>query len=89
VPVVPWFCPACRTEIRHSQQDVPHDGRTYRCDLCRLELTFDGFSNRMRVPSYEADPVLRPYFERREEAERAWNQDERRRRERRRNRSVA
>ena len=48
---------------------------------------FDGHSNRMRVPSYEADPVMRPYFERREHAERVWKRDERRRRERR--RSVA
>ena len=80
---MPWFCPACRTQIRHTPQELPSEGLIYRCDLCRLELMFDGQSDRMRVPSYEADPVLRPYYDRRNQAEKVWRQDERRRRERR------
>jgi len=66
------------------RNELPQDGRVYRCHLCRLELTFDGTSARMRVPSYEADPGLRPYFDRRRDAEEVWKKDERRRRERRR-----
>jgi hypothetical protein len=63
---MPWFCPACRTEIPHQETQAPYDKRTYRCDLCRLELIFDGRSGRMRVPSYDADElIVRPLFDRR------------------------
>ena len=87
---MPWFCPACRTEIQRPDAEIPQDLRAYRCDLCRLELVFDGTSGRMRVPNYDAeDLIVRPMFDRRR------NDDgtppaagDRRRRERRHSRDV-
>jgi len=87
---MPWFCPACRTEVRHPEKDLPLDARSYRCDLCRLELVFDGVSGRMRVPNCQADDlIIRPMFDRRaDEHGKPPASGERRRRERRQSGSV-
>ena len=45
---MPWFCPACRTPIRHSEfEDRPRLGALYRCPVCRLELELNPESNQL------------------------------------------
>jgi len=39
---MPWKCPACGTQIRHSDNEpMPRVGLRYRCHICRLELMVD------------------------------------------------
>jgi hypothetical protein len=45
---MPWKCPACQTEIAHDGE-TPHVGRVYRCHVCRLELTVDVESNKLKL----------------------------------------
>jgi predicted Zn finger-like uncharacterized protein len=53
---MPWKCPACSTQIRHSDSDsTPRPGVTYRCPVCRLELVVDEQTNRLTVPQITAD----------------------------------
>ncbi len=64
-------------------EELPQDGRTYQCELCRLELVFDGLSERLRVPSYESEtdsPIAHPVFDRRRELLLVWPAESERRR---------
>jgi len=64
---MPWYCPACRTEILHTPEleDLPAAGQTYRCHVCRIELVFDPHARRMTVAPYEVDLLSKPQFDRR------------------------
>jgi hypothetical protein len=42
---MPWKCPACQTQIG----DAPEPKRVYRCHVCRLELTLDETTHKLRV----------------------------------------
>ena len=44
-----WYCPACRTEIHHSADAQPQQGQRYHCELCALELIYDGQLRAMRL----------------------------------------
>jgi predicted Zn finger-like uncharacterized protein len=47
---MPWKCPACSTQIRHSDAEAaPRPGVVYRCSVCRLELVVDKETNRLVV----------------------------------------
>ena len=47
---MPWKCPACSEQIRHSQcEDQPRPGGIYRCHICRLELVLDLGSAKLTV----------------------------------------
>ena len=51
-----WHCPACRTEILHIVRDrVPDPSKTYRCQLCRLNLEFSRELGKMNVASFQPD----------------------------------
>src|SRR5262245_2541949 len=53
---MPWKCPACHTEIRHSDVEAkPREHVRYRCHICRLELMFDATTDRMKVTPIEMD----------------------------------
>jgi hypothetical protein len=46
---MPWKCPACSSEIVHSDVErLPHPSVVYRCAVCRLELLFDTRLMQMR-----------------------------------------
>jgi len=48
---MPWRCPACHLQIRHSPIDErPRKGQRYRCHVCRLELVIDTVTNKLTVP---------------------------------------
>jgi hypothetical protein len=43
-----WQCPACDTQIRHSEiERAPRPRIPYRCHICRLELMLDPKTNRL------------------------------------------
>ena len=45
---MPWRCPACQIQIRHSEfEERPRLGEMYRCHACRLELTLDTHTNKL------------------------------------------
>jgi hypothetical protein len=45
-----WKCPGCQTSIRHNEvEDRPLLEKVYRCPICRLELMFDGHTEKMTV----------------------------------------
>jgi hypothetical protein len=47
---MPWRCPACGIQIRHSPvEEMPRRGVRYRCHICRLELVIDENTNRLTV----------------------------------------
>ena len=47
---MPWQCPGCDTAIRHSDDEpTPRRDARYRCHICRLELTVDLRTNRLRI----------------------------------------
>jgi hypothetical protein len=49
-PLMPWKCPACSTQIRHSDAEpAPRPGVIYRCPVCRLELVVDERTNKLTV----------------------------------------
>ena len=55
-PPVPWKCPACQSEINHSEAEHrPHVGMSYRCHICRLELTVDPILERLVVTPLRDD----------------------------------
>lgn len=55
---MPWRCPACQTQIRHSAgEDRPRTGVSYRCHVCRLELVLDADTQRLKVaPMHDDEP---------------------------------
>jgi rubredoxin len=57
---MPWRCPACHIQIRHSEaEDRPRFGTRYRCHVCRLELVFDPDSDRLIVAPLPDDDANR------------------------------
>jgi hypothetical protein len=53
---MPWRCPACQEQIRHSQAErEPYVGVVYRCHICRLELLFDPIRRLLRVVPFPVD----------------------------------
>jgi hypothetical protein len=47
---MPWRCPACHTQIRHSELELkPRAGERYRCHICRLELVLDPATDKLTV----------------------------------------
>jgi hypothetical protein len=53
---MPWTCPACQQQIRHSESEQePRAGEKYRCHICRLELLADGYSREMVLAPSRAD----------------------------------
>jgi hypothetical protein len=60
---MPWRCPACTTPFGLDIiERAPLPGRTYRCNVCRLELVLDETTNRLVVPPLTVDepPKKRP-----------------------------
>jgi rubredoxin len=54
---MPWKCPACGIQIRHSEGEVmPRPGVVYRCHVCRLELILDLATDEFTVAPLPADP---------------------------------
>src|SRR5262245_42788577 len=47
---MPWTCPKCGLRVGHGNPEhpLPRPGVLYRCPVCRLELTFDPATNKMR-----------------------------------------
>jgi rubredoxin len=45
---IPWRCPACGTPIHHAEA-LPNPAVTYRCQVCRLELSVDADTGRLAV----------------------------------------
>jgi rubredoxin len=35
-----WKCPSCETTVQHQDAE-PRVGVIYRCQICRLDLTYD------------------------------------------------
>jgi hypothetical protein len=59
---MPWWCPACRRTVIHSQGDErPDPAETYHCYACRLDLRFDALMDRLAICAYQPDrrPVTR------------------------------
>ena len=51
-----WKCPACSTQLRHSELDAkPRPGERYRCHICRLSLDFDARLEQLVVAPFEQD----------------------------------
>lgn len=47
---MPWRCPACGEQIRHSEvEDMPKVRAYYRCHICRLELIVDPDTRKFTV----------------------------------------
>ena len=59
---MPWKCPACHIEIRHSElEEKPRVGVAYRCHVCRLELLLDPHAQRLIVtPLGDDEPDQKP-----------------------------
>ena len=54
---MPWYCPACKAQIRHSDlDDRPRSGQTYRCHVCRLDLELDVVSQKLIVAPLKEKP---------------------------------
>ena len=43
-----WRCPACGTPIHHTEA-LPNPAVTYRCQVCRLELSVNANTGRLAV----------------------------------------
>jgi hypothetical protein len=55
-PLMPWKCPACSTQIRHSDAEpAPRPGVIYRCPVCRLELVVEKGTNKLMVAPLSDD----------------------------------
>ena len=53
---MPWLCPACQLPIVHSEIDErPRLGASYRCHICRLELTLDAHTQKLIVAPMHPD----------------------------------
>jgi hypothetical protein len=53
---MPWKCPACGSQIRHSDlDDRPRLGERYRCHICRLDLKADPETKRLIVAPLRSD----------------------------------
>jgi hypothetical protein len=53
---MPWRCPACETQIHHSEHESePRLGTRYRCHICRLELMLDPEKVRLAVAPMQPD----------------------------------
>src|SRR5262249_59007270 len=67
---MPWKCPACGTQIRHSDvEDRPRLNKVYRCHICRLELVFREKNGKLTVallPEGCRNPVTPPQARTRE-----------------------
>jgi hypothetical protein len=51
-----WQCPVCQNSIRHSELDQsPRLGVSYRCHICRLELTVDPSTHDLTVTLISRD----------------------------------
>jgi hypothetical protein len=51
---MPWRCPACATQIRHSPiEEMPRPGHRYRCHICRLELVIDQSTNKLTIAPFD------------------------------------
>jgi hypothetical protein len=59
---MPWRCPACQIQIRHSEhEETPRLGHVYRCHICRLELVVDSVTGKLTVaPISDDEPKTRP-----------------------------
>jgi hypothetical protein len=58
---MPWRCPACQIQIRHSDlEEKPRPKTIYRCHVCRLELILDPNTARLIVAPIEPDGRPRP-----------------------------
>jgi DNA-directed RNA polymerase subunit RPC12/RpoP len=54
--LMPWKCPACSTQIRHSDAEpAPRPGVIYRCPVCRLELVVDERTTKLTVAPLSDD----------------------------------
>jgi hypothetical protein len=52
---MPWTCPSCRTQVQHSTE-LPSPDHVYRCPVCRLQMTFDPGTKKMRpLPPHNGD----------------------------------
>jgi hypothetical protein len=53
---MPWKCPACGSQIRHSDiEDRPRLGGRYRCHICRLDLVFEARDEKLTVAPLPSD----------------------------------
>jgi rubredoxin len=53
---IPWRCPACGIQIRHSDlEPEPRRNVRYRCHICRLELVFDERTGKLIVAPLDND----------------------------------
>lgn len=53
---MPWRCPACQSQISHSElEERPLSGHTYRCHICRLDLALDDEAQRLGVAPFRDD----------------------------------
>ena len=44
---MPWTCPACRMQVKHSAA-TPNPEVVYRCSVCRLQMKFDPAVKKMK-----------------------------------------
>ena len=44
---MPWTCPACWMQVRHSAT-MPKLDTVYRCPVCRLQMTLDPDLRKMK-----------------------------------------
>ncbi len=55
---MPWKCPACREQIRHSEaEERPRAGAQYRCHICRLDLVLDAQAEKLTVAPMRDDEI--------------------------------
>jgi len=53
---MPWHCPACQAQIRHSDfEERPRPRQLYRCHICRLDLHFDAQLQKLTVAPLDRD----------------------------------
>jgi hypothetical protein len=54
----PWRCPACATQIPLcALEEKPRADVSYRCPVCRLELTYDEKRNMLDMPPLDSDTI--------------------------------
>ena len=55
---MPWTCPACSSRVpnRQNGDDLPRPGVVYRCNVCRLEVTFDPKLQKMLPAPFPPEP---------------------------------
>ena len=58
---MPWRCPACGSQIRHSEVEAkPRPDARYRCHICRLELVLDPMTDHLAAAPFPSDDVPQP-----------------------------